>query len=634
MFYPTIVILKIIIEKEPLRFSILLKSKFNFNIKYKSHNFTTLKLTYITMITKKWTLLDSQDDAIVDPLAKKLNISIVLARLLVQRGVTSFEEARNFFRPSLDKLYDPFLMKDMDKAVDRIKKAVDHQEKIMVFGDYDVDGTSAVALVYSFIKQYNPNIEYYIPDRYDEGYGISQASIDYVSENGFSLMIALDCGIKAFEQIDRASERNIDIIVCDHHRPGDTLPGAFAILNPKRTDCNYPFKELSGCGVGFKLIQGYAQKHNIPFTELTKYLDLVAISIASDLVPIVDENRILAYFGLKVINEEPRLGLKTILLQSKVDLKKSTNDYPIGSIFTREITISDIVFLIGPRINAAGRIDTGRNSVNLLICTTIEKANAIAAMIDEYNKQRQEKDKNTTEDAIQMLDGDSIFKNQKATIVYHPDWHKGVVGIVASRLVEKYYKPTIVFTQSNGLITGSARSVKDFDIYDAIDKCSDLLEHFGGHKYAAGLSILPENFPAFKERFLQVVADSISEESQIPEVTIDSELQISEINPKFINVLKQFAPFGPNNMTPVFRTNHVIQGTARVVGEKHLKLQISHAKCREFYDAIGFNLAEAYADKLVNGSYHRFDIAYSIEENEFMSKISTQFNIKDILFPE
>lgn len=586
------------------------------------------------MMTKKWTLLDPQDDALVDSLAKKLNISIVLARLLVQRGVTTFEEARNFFRPSLEKLYDPFLMKDMDKAVSRIKTAIDHQEKIMVFGDYDVDGTSAVALVYSFIKQFNTNIEYYIPDRYTEGYGISQASIDYVSEHGFSLMIVLDCGIKAFDQIGKAAEKNIDIIVCDHHRPGETLPNAYAILNPKRQDCNYPFKELSGCGVGFKLIQGYAQKNQIPFKELTQYLDLVAISIASDLVPIVDENRVLAYFGLRVINEKPRLGLKTILLQSKVDIKKMPNDYPIGSIFTREITISDIVFLIGPRINAAGRIDTGRNSVNLLICTANEKSNAIAAMIDDYNKQRQEKDKNTTEEAIKMLEADPLFENQKATIVYHPDWHKGVVGIVASRLVEKYYKPTIVFTQSNGLITGSARSVKDFDIYDAIDKCNDLLEHFGGHKYAAGLSILPENFPAFKERFLQVVADSISEDSLIPEVTIDAELQISEINPKFINVLKQFAPFGPNNMTPVFRTNHVMQGATRVVGEKHLKLQISHAKCREFYDAIGFNLAEAYADDLIQGKYDRFDIAYSIEENEFMSKVTTQFNIKDIMFPE
>jgi len=586
------------------------------------------------MMTKKWTLLDPQDDALVDPLAKKLNISVVLARLLVQRGVTTFEQARNFFRPSLEKLYDPFLMKDMDKAVSRIKIAIDKQEKIMVFGDYDVDGTSAVALVFSFIKQFNTNIEYYIPDRYTEGYGISQASIDYVSEHGFSLMIVLDCGIKAFEQINKAVEKNVDIIVCDHHRPGDTLPNAYAILNPKRLDCSYPFKELSGCGVGFKLIQGYAQKNKIPFKELTQYLDLVAISIASDLVPIVDENRILAYFGLKVINEKPRLGLKTILLQSKVDIKKLPNDYPIGSIFTREITISDIVFLIGPRINAAGRIDTGRNSVNLLICTANEKSNTIAAMIDDYNKQRQEKDKNTTEDAIKMLDSDPLFNTQKATIVYHPDWHKGVVGIVASRLVEKYYKPTIVFTQSNGLITGSARSVKDFDIYDAIDKCNDLLEHFGGHKYAAGLSILPENFPAFKERFLQVVADSISDDSLVPEVTIDAELQISEINSKFINVLKQFAPFGPNNMTPVFRTNHVMQGTTRVVGEKHLKLQISHAKCREFYDAIGFNLADAYADTLIKGTYDRFDIAYSIEENEFMSKVTTQFNIKDILFPE
>lgn len=583
------------------------------------------------MMTKKWTLLDSQDNALITELAKQLNISIVLARLLVQRGVQTFEEARNFFRPSLTKLHDPFLMKDMDKAVMRIKKAIDNQEKIMVFGDYDVDGTSAVALVYSFIKQFNTNIEYYIPDRYLEGYGISVASISYVKENNFSLMIALDCGIKAFEQIASAQEGGVDVIVCDHHRPGDTLPNAYAILNPKRIDCNYPFKELSGCGVGFKLIQGYSQKFNLDFESLHKYLDLVAISIASDLVPIVDENRILAHFGLKVINKNPRLGLRTILLQSKVGIKKSVNDFPIGSIFTREITISDIVFLIGPRINAAGRIDTGRNSVNLLICETQDKADTIAAIIGDYNKQRQEKDKNTTEEAIKMLEDDTDFINQKATIVYHPDWHKGVVGIVASRLVEKYYKPTIVFTQSNGLITGSARSVKDFDIYEAIDKCSDLLEHFGGHKYAAGLSILPDNFPLFKEKFLSVVANSIKPEALLPEVVIDGELEMQEINVKFLDVLKQFAPFGPENMTPVFRTNHVMQGAARIVGEKHLKLQISHSKCREFYDAIGFNLAESFAQPIIDGKCHRFDIAYSIEENEFMSKITTQFNLKDII---
>jgi single-stranded-DNA-specific exonuclease len=586
-------------------------------------------------MTKKWTLLDQQDDALVSQLAKSLNISIVLARLLIQRGITTFDDARSFFRPSLDKLYDPFLMKDMDKAVARIEKAIQKQEKILVFGDYDVDGTSAVALVYSFIKQFNTNIEYYIPDRYSEGYGISQASIDYVADNGFSLMIALDCGIKAFEQIGRASEKNVDVIVCDHHRPGDSLPDAFAILNPKRSDCDYPFKELSGCGVGFKLIQGYAQKNNIPFNELVQYLDLVAISIASDLVPITDENRILAHFGLKVINTNPRIGLKTILCKSKVFVKADVNDYPIGSIFSREITISDVVFLIGPRINAAGRIDTGRNSVNLLICNTEEKAETIAKMIDEYNKQRQEKDKETTAEAIQMLDNDTFYTQQKATIVYHPDWHKGVIGIVASRLVEKYYKPTIVFTQSNGLITGSARSVKDFDIYEAIDKCSDLLEHFGGHKYAAGLSMLPENFPIFKNRFESIVSDTISDDALFPEIVIDSELQISEIDPKFQNVLKQFAPFGPNNMAPVFRINHIIQDEAKVVGTNHLKLKIAHPKVAAYpFDAIGFNLAEDYANVIINTSSVRFDIAFSIEENEYQGRVNTQFNIKDIFIPE
>lgn len=585
-------------------------------------------------MTKKWTLLDQQDDAMVDSLAKSLNISIVLARLLIQRQITTFDEARSFFHPSLDNLHDPFLMKDMDIAVERIGKAIANQEKILVFGDYDVDGISAVALVFSFIKQYNLNIEYYIPDRDSEGYGVSEASIDYVHDNEFSLMIVLDCGIKAFAQIDRAVERNIDVIVCDHHRPGDTLPNAFAILNPKRSDCSYPCKELSGCGVGFKLIQGYAQKNNLPFEELIQYLDLVAISIASDLVPIVDENRILAYFGLKVINTNPRIGLKTILCKSKVRVKQNENDYPIGSIFSREITISDIVFLIGPRINAAGRIGTGRNSVNLLICTTEEKAETIAFKIDRYNTQRQEKDKETTAKAIEMLDSDPLFSQQKATIVYHPDWHKGVIGIVASRLVEKYYKPTIVFTQSNGLITGSARSVKDFDIYEAIDKCNHLLEHFGGHKYAAGLSILPENFQAFKELFSKIVSESISEEAMYPEIVIDSELQISEVNDKFRDVLKQFAPFGPNNMAPVFRTNQIMQDAGKIVGEKHLKFRVSHPKCREIYDAIGFNLADDFAEAILNQGVSQFDIAYCIEENEYLGRVTPQFNIKDIYIPK
>ncbi|MEI6348510.1 MAG: single-stranded-DNA-specific exonuclease RecJ [Bacteroidota bacterium] len=585
-------------------------------------------------MTKKWTLLNQQDDALVSELAKSLNISIVLARLLVQRGYDTFDKARTFFRPSLDNLYDPFLMKDMDKAVSRVEKAIIDQEKILIFGDYDVDGTSAVALVYSFIKQYNTNIEYYIPNRDTEGYGISQASIDYVAENGITLMIVLDCGIKAFEQIGRAAEKNIDVIVCDHHRPGDSLPNAYAILNPKRQDCDYPFKELSGCGVGFKLIQGYVQKNNLPFSDLEQYLDLVTISIASDLVPIIDENRILAHYGLRVINTQPRIGLKTILNQSNVKLRPDQVKGPLESIFSREISISDIVFLIGPRINAAGRIDTGRNSVNLLICNTDEKAESIAAMINDYNTLRQEKDKATTSEALNIIENDPFFSQQKATIVYHPDWHKGVIGIVASRLVEKYYKPTIVFTQSNGLITGSARSVKDFDIYDAIDNCSDLLEHFGGHKYAAGLSMLPENYLTFKERFEKIVFETITEEAQTPEITIDSELQLSEVDAKFLNVLKQFAPFGPDNMAPVFRTNHVIQGDGKIVGEKHLKLNISHPKFRDIHSAIGFNLAEEFASTILNASPpQRFDIAYSIEENEYYGRINMQLNIKDITIP-
>ncbi|MGD0712471.1 MAG: single-stranded-DNA-specific exonuclease RecJ, partial [Bacteroidales bacterium] len=433
---------------------------------------------------KRWVIKEPGDDGIEKSLSKDLNISRQLARLLAQRGIKTFEEAKAFFRPELCQLHDPFLMKDMDIAISRIEKAIRKNEKIIVYGDYDVDGTSAVALVYSFFKSvYKASqIDLYIPDRYNEGYGISFKGIDFASENGFKLIIALDCGIKAIEQVKYAKAKGIDFIICDHHRPGEFLPEAVAVLDPKRQDCNYPYNELSGCGIGFKLSQAYAQKNNIPFNDLIQYLDLVAVSIASDIVPITGENRILAYFGLKLINSNPRAGLEAILTFSgikRLDKSIVTED----QIFQRLLNINDLVFLVGPRINAAGRIENGRNAVELLICEDLVSAMEIGEYIDLNNTERRNLDSSITQSALEMLNKDKQLTKRKTTVIYDPEWHKGVVGIVASRLIETYYRPTIVLTQSNGLITGSARSVKDYDIYDAIDACSDLLEHFGGHKY-------------------------------------------------------------------------------------------------------------------------------------------------------
>ncbi len=501
---------------------------------------------------KRWVVKEQGDKEIVTHLSEVLNINESLANLLVQRGISTFEEARYFFRPELSSLHDPFLMTDMDKAVSRIEQAIANKEHILIFGDYDVDGTTAVALLYSFIKNLYDKVHFYIPDRYLEGYGISLKSIDFAHENKYSLIIALDCGIKAIEKVAYAAEKGIEYIICDHHRPGDNIPDAYAVLDPKREDCEYPYKELSGCGVGFKLVQAYAQKNNIPFNELSQYLDLVVVSIASDIVPIDGENRILAYFGLKQINTSPRPGFEDILKYSKINrVEKSlqNKDY----IFNRELTITDLVFLIGPRINAAGRIESGKDSVKLLIC---EKDNdyvvKLGEQINNYNLERRELDTQTTIDALEMLSNDPESKSKKSTVVYNPEWHKGVIGIVDSRLTENYYRPTIVLTKSNGLITGSARSVKDFDIYDALDACSEYINDFGGHKYAAGLTIKPENFDAFCKLFDEVVSSTITDEMLIPEIEIDSSINLDKINKKFYKILKQFAPFGPGNMQPVF----------------------------------------------------------------------------------
>jgi single-stranded-DNA-specific exonuclease len=563
---------------------------------------------------KRWKLKDKVDEGAVADLATALQVSAVVARLLVQRGITTFEEARDFFRPDYASLHDPFLMKDMDKAIARIEKAVGNGEKILVYGDYDVDGTTAVALVWSFLKTFYPHTGYYIPDRYKEGYGISFAGIDFAQTNGYTLIIALDCGIKSNDKVNYASERQIDFIICDHHRPGEILPAAVAILDPKREDCTYPYDELSGCGIGFKMVQAYAIKAGIPAAKLECYLDLVAVSIAADIVPITGENRILAFHGLKRINTNPRQGFRTILQLVKVK---------------RTLSIADLVFLIAPRINAAGRIESGSRAVDLLVAGNEEVAQATGLHINQNNTDRKDLDMSITQHALLMMENDAAVQTKKSTVLFHAEWHKGVVGIVASRLTEKYYRPTIILTQSDGVITGSARSVKDFDVYEAIDACSDLLVQFGGHKYAAGLTLLPENLEAFVLKFEEVVSSTITEEMLIPEVGIDAELAISGIDWKLFRIIKQFAPFGPGNPAPVFITKAVSdKGYARIVGNNHLKLDILDSDNPKLnFPAIAFGQGEHLA--YISGKLP-FDVCYSIEENEYNGLVSLQLNVKDI----
>ena len=578
---------------------------------------------------KRWVLKTQGDKETVQFLSETLNIDHNLANLLAQRGIKTFEEAKSFFRPSLDELHDPFLMKDMDKAVERIEQAIKKGEKILVYGDYDVDGTTAVALVYTFLKSIYPNIDFYLPDRYQEGYGISLKSVDFAFENNFKLVIVLDCGIKAVEKIAYANSKNIDYIIADHHRPGDKLPQAVAVLDAKRPDSTYPYDELSGCGVGFKLIQAYAKRNNIPFKDLEKYLDLVVVSIASDIVKITGENRILSHYGLKLINTNPRPGIEAILKFSGIAPKVKSVIDDTDYIFSRELTISDLVFLVGPRINAAGRIESAKNSVRLLIAESIEAAEVFANMINDFNTERKDLDAQTTLEAMEMITHDERLQKANSTIVFSPGWHKGVIGIVASRLIETYYRPTIVLTQSNGLITGSARSIKDFDIYDAVDHCSDLLEHFGGHKYAAGLSLKSENLIPFVDRFEAYVTSTIKDEMRTPVVEVDSQLSLNDITKKFFRILKQFAPFGPGNMSPVFETENVMDtGFARVVGKNHLKLEVVHQNIRGFpIPAIAFQQSEHIEHIIRNKP---FKICYHIEENEWNGVVNLQLNIKDI----
>jgi len=579
---------------------------------------------------KRWVYKDQGDEELVHKLAEELSIDLNLSNLLVQRGISTFDQARSYFRPQLSDLHDPFLMKDMDKAIERIHRALEEGEKILVYGDYDVDGTTAVALIYTFIRRFYENIDFYIPDRDTEGYGISYQGIDYASEHGYSLMIILDCGIKAIEKTRYAKERNIDFIICDHHRPGDEIPPAYAVLDAKRSDCEYPFKELSGCGVGFKLVQAYCIRHNIPPEELIPLLDLLVVSIASDIVPIVGENRILANYGLELINQGPRVGIEAILLTGNI---KRTNQADKDYVFNKELTISDLVFMVGPRINAAGRIESAKNSVRLLVEEDHRKAMEIARKINTLNDERKSLDLNATTDALRIIRESDELREADYTVVYNPEWHKGVIGIVASRLTESYYRPTIVLTYSNGLITGSARSVKDFDIYDAVDACSDHLEHFGGHKYAAGLSMKEENLPKFKECFGKYVNEHITKEQLVPEIEIDSEIILRDISSRFFRILKQFAPFGPGNLSPLFMTGGLVDtGKARVVGKNHLKLEVVHPDISGFpFSAIAFQQGHHY-ENIRDGK--QFRACYHIEENEWNGVTSIQLNIKDIKFEE
>lgn len=549
-------------------------------------------------------------------LTEALSVSPVITTLLYQRGIRTFDQARTFFRPDLSKLYDPFLMTDMEKAVERLQLAIKNKEKILVYGDYDVDGTTSVAMMYSFIRRYHEDVDYYIPDRYTEGYGISLAGVDYAIQHRVSLIIALDCGIKSVEKVAYASENKVDFIICDHHTPGDVLPAAVAVLDPERPDGGYPFRYLSGCGVGFKLLQAYALKNNIPFSEITEYLDLLAVSIASDIVPLVDENRILAYYGLKKLNENPSMGLKAIIATAGLDGKN--------------IAVDDIVFKIGPRINAAGRIESGKQAVELLIADTPESAFTHCEKINLHNQTRRNIDKLMTEEALQEITARSD-KYKYSTVLYNPAWSKGVVGIVASRLIESYYRPTIILTESNGFATGSARSIPGFNLYQAITECVDLLESYGGHMYAAGLTLKIEHVQKFTDRFEEIVKNTITPDMMIPQIEIDAELNFKDITPKLFRIIKQFEPFGPENANPVFFAENVSDnGYARLVGTEDVHLQlglIQEDSPFNNYRAIAFNQA-SYLSKIKNGS--AFDIAYTLVENSFRGNTTIQLNIKDI----
>ena len=565
----------------------------------------------------KWELSEASDTGKVDRLAAEVGIDRVLAELLVKRGVETFEQARAFFRPSLDGLHDPFLMKDMDAAVERLHTAISGGEKILVYGDYDVDGTTAVSLVYSYIRRFTDKVDFYIPDRYDEGYGVSLKGIDWATEGDFRLIITLDCGIKAIDKVEYARSRGVDMIICDHHLPEERLPAAVAVLDPKREDCDYPFDDLSGCGVGFKLVQAYSMKYGVAFESLTPLLDLLVVSIASDLVSMVGENRILAHFGLKQLNSSPCNGLLALINLCKID--------------PGHITIDDIVFKIGPRINAAGRMDSGRYAVQLLTATDIQSAMKIGEKINESNNERKSIDREITKEALEMVQNGQSLSKGNATIVYNPQWNKGVVGIVASRLVEAYYRPTVVLTKSNGFVTGSARSISGFDLYEAIESCADLLENFGGHVYAAGLTMKEENLEEFARRIDAFVEKHVNDNMLTPVVQVDARLDFSQITPKFFRILKQFQPVGPGNHNPVFMTENVYDaGTGRMVGAGGMHLKLDLVQETQYFHpipAIAFNMSQFY-DYIREGN--PFDVCYTIVENYYRGNSSIQLRIRDL----
>ena len=570
----------------------------------------------------KWIIREKADPKAVESLGKEINLNQTLANMLVNRGVDTFQKAKDFFRPDPDKLHDPYLMKDMDKAVERLALAIQKEEKILVYGDYDVDGTTSVAMFYGFLKQFYSHVSFYIPDRYKEGYGISEKGVRFAAENNFSLVVSLDCGIKAIEKVALAKELGVDFIICDHHTPGDILPPAVAILDPKRNDCEYPYKELSGCGVGFKLVQAFSAYRNDDPAKVMAYLDLLAVSIAADIVPITGENRILTFYGIEKINNNPRPGLKALILRSKIE---------------KEIEISDIVFKIGPRINASGRLEHAKASVELLISDDLEDALARAEIVDTVNAARKNFDENITKEALSMIQGMEEISHRKTTVLFKEDWHKGVIGIVASRCIEKYYRPTIILTESNSKATGSARSVFDFDIYEAISECSDLLEQFGGHKYAAGLTLSVANVPAFQERFEKVVSARIDEIHMKPVLEVDDEILLDQINYRFFNILKQMAPFGPGNPEPIFCVNQVYAEDVRVLKDKHLRFNVVQDGQETKPVCIAFGMADKniYPDEIIYKMLNRkmrFDLAFEIRENTFRNNSSLQLYVKDIKF--
>ncbi len=566
----------------------------------------------------KWNLQTPTEEELHkrDLLATELGLNPMVCLLLVQRGLSTVEAVKKFFKPRLEDLHDPFLMPDMEKAVKRLNRALGNKEKILIYGDYDVDGTTAVALVYKYLRPYSSALDYYIPDRYDEGYGISYKGIDYAKANGITLVISLDCGIKAVDKIEYAKRLGIDFIICDHHMPDDVLPDAIAVLDAKRADSIYPYEHLSGCGVGFKFMQAFAHSNNFPVANLERLLELTAVSIASDIVPITGENRILAYYGLKQLNTNPSLGLKGII--------------DICGLTGKEITISDIVFKIGPRLNASGRMMNGKEAVELLLAKDSETAREKSANINQYNEERRELDKKITDEANALIHQSINMADRKAIVVYNPEWHKGVIGIVASRLTEKYYRPAVVLTKSSELITGSARSVTGFDIYKAIEGCRDLLENFGGHTYAAGLSLKKENLPAFTERLQKLAAEEIIPEQMIPQIDIDAVLDLHDITPQFMNELKRMNPFGPENEKPVFCTFGVRDyGTSKLVGkdQDHIKLELIDDRSNTPIHGIAFGMHQ-HINHIKE--MKPFDICYTIEENTYNGNTSLQLMIKDI----